>query len=59
MDVDINDIVVDKKEVNEVSFVSLEDLMDLDISTTCSYIRELAPKLLEIAKNNKKKTRVI
>ena len=59
MDVDINDIVVDKKEVNEVRFVSLKDLMDLDISTTCSYIRKLAPELLEIAKNNKKNTRVI
>ena len=59
MDVDINDIVVDKKEVNKVSFVSLKDLMKLDISTTCSYIRELAPELLEIAKNNKKNTRVI
>ena len=48
-------ITIQENEVEQYSFVSLEELLRLDISTTCSYIRELAPKLLETAENIKKR----
>ena len=50
-------ITIQESEVEKYSFVSLEELLSLDISTTCSYITELAPKLLETAEEIKKRNR--
>lgn len=46
-DVDIKDITVQESEVDKVCFVSLDELLKLDVSSTCSYIKELAPKMYE------------
>ena len=46
-DVDLEDITIQESEVDKISFVSLDELLNLDISTTCSYIKEIAPKIYE------------
>lgn len=44
-DVNLKDIIIQESEVDKICFVSLDELLSLDISTTCSYIKELAPKI--------------
>ena len=51
-DISLEDITIQENEVDLVKYVSLEELMNLDISTTCSYIKELAPKIYDIYKKN-------
>ena len=46
-DVSLDDIVVQESEVDEVRFVSLEELLKMDISTTCSYIISQGPDILK------------
>ena len=41
-DVKLSDIVIQESEVDKVCYVSINELLDLDISTTCSYIKKLA-----------------
>lgn len=53
MDVNLNDISIQKSEVDKVCICSLEELLKLDISTTCSYIKELAQKMRDICYNKK------
>jgi len=40
LDVDLNDITIQKEEVDEIKWVSKEELLKLDISTTCQYIKK-------------------
>lgn len=39
MNLDINDITIQKEEVEEIRWVTPKELLELDISTTCSYIK--------------------
>lgn len=39
INLNINDITIQTEEVEEIRWVSPEELLKLDISTTCSYIR--------------------
>ena len=43
----LEDIVVQKNEVDKVYFVSLDELMEMDVSTTCSYIRDEGQAILD------------
>ena len=46
LDVDLNDITIQESEVAEVCYKSLDEILaSHEISTTCSYIKELAPRL--------------
>lgn len=51
-DIDLENITIQENEVDLVKYVSLEELINLDISTTCSYIKEIAPKIYDIYKKN-------
>lgn len=51
-DVNISDITIQESEVDKVCYVSKEELLDLDISTTCSYIKTLASKIYEDHQKN-------
>lgn len=52
-DVNLKNITIQESEVDKVCFVSLDELLKLDVSTTCSYIREIAPSIYdEFKKNN-------
>ena len=46
-DVKLSDVTIQESEVDKVCFVSLDELLELDISTTCSYIKEFAYNMLE------------
>ena len=46
-DVNLDDIVIQESEVDKICYVTLDELLDLDVSTTCSYIKELAPKMYD------------
>ena len=46
-DVKLDEIVIQESEVDKVSFVSLEEIKNMDFSTTCAYIKDLAPKMYE------------
>ena len=48
-------ITIQETEVEQIKFVSPEELLKLDISTTCSYIRELLPRLLETLEDIKQR----
>ena len=48
-------ITIQESEVEKYAFVSLDELLSLEISTTCSYIKELAPKLLRIVEAMRRK----
>lgn len=48
MDVKIEDIKIQEEEVEEIRFVSLEDLVLMDLSTTCEYIKDNIAKYLDI-----------
>jgi len=48
-DIDINQITIQAEEVEEVRFVSLDELLELDVSTTCQYIKELATLIFQKA----------
>ena len=43
----LEDITVQENEVDKVCFVSLDELMTIDVSTTCSYIREQGAAILD------------
>ena len=58
-DVKLDDISVQESEVDAIRYVSLEELQSLDFSTTCSYIRKMAPEIYEIFKNYKEKKKQI
>ena len=47
LDIDLNDITIQKDEVDKVAFVSLDELLSLDISSTCSYIRDFGDDILK------------
>ena len=47
LDVDINRVKIQESEVDKICFVSLKELFKLDVSSTCSYIKEMAPYILE------------
>ena len=49
-DVNLSDIKTQESEVDKVCFVTLDELVNLDISSTCSYIRDYAKKMLEYYK---------
>lgn len=46
-DIDITKIKIQEEEVEEIRFVSKSKLLDLDISTTCEYIKEIADKIFD------------
>lgn len=46
LDVDLNNITIQKEEVDEIKWVSKEELLKLDISTTCQYIKKDIDKFL-------------
>ena len=46
-DVKLEDITIQESEVDTVCYVSLDELLNLDVSTTCSYSKELAYKMYE------------
>lgn len=48
-------ITIQETEVEQIKFVSPEELLKLDISTTCSYIRELLPRLLKTLEDIKQR----
>ncbi len=48
MDVKIEDIKIQEEEVEEIRFVSPEDLVLMDLSTTCEYIKDNIAKYLDI-----------
>ena len=50
IDVDLERIVIQEDEVEQICFVSLDELLKLDISTTCSYIKEYGQQMLDIIK---------
>ena len=52
-DVELKDIRIQESEVDSIRFVSLEELLELDISTTCSYIKEFGPKIYDEFKHHK------
>ena len=52
-DVDLKEISIQESEVAEIAWVSLNELLNLDISTTCSYIKELALAILDVVKEDK------
>ena len=52
VDVKLSDITIQESEVDKVCYVTKEELLDLDVSTTCSYIKTLASKIYE---NHQKK----
>lgn len=47
IDVSLDDIIIQKEEVDRVSFVSLDELLTLDVSSTCSYIKDFGNDILE------------
>ena len=51
--VNLENVKIQESEVESVRFVSLEELLNLDISTTCSYIKELGPKIFDEFKHHK------
>ena len=46
-DVKLSNITIQESEVDKVCYVTKEELLDLDVSTTCSYIKTLASKIYE------------
>lgn len=48
-DIDINEIKIQEEEVEEIKFVTLEELLKLDISTTCQYVKEIAELIFQKA----------
>ena len=52
VDVNLEDVTIQESEVDKVCFVSLNELLKLDVSTTCSYIGEMAPIIYEDFKKN-------
>jgi len=46
-DIDITKIKIQEEEVEEIRFVSKSELLDLDISTTCEYVKEIADKIFD------------
>ena len=51
-DVKLSDITIQESEVDKVCYVTKEELLDLDVSTTCSYIKTLASKIYEDHQKN-------
>ena len=47
VDVNLEDVTIQESEVDKVCFVPLNELLKLDVSTTCSYIGEMAPVIYE------------
>lgn len=47
LDINLSDIVVQESEVDKISLVSLDELLSLDISSTCSYIKDFGHDILE------------
>ncbi len=52
LDIDIEDITIQKEEVDEIRWVSSEELLKLDISTTCQYIKQNINEFLKFIDNN-------
>ena len=48
IDISLDDIIIQENEVDMVNFVSLDELLSLDISSTCSYIKEYGKDMLDI-----------
>ena len=55
IDVNPEDIIIQENEVDKVCFVSLDELLTLDVSTTCSYIKDFGYNILEWALTSHKK----
>ena len=51
-DVKLSDIIIQESEVDKVCYVTKEELLDLDVSTTCSHIKTLASKIYEDHQKN-------
>lgn len=53
-DIDINQMKIQEEEVERFRFVTREELLDLDISTTCQYIKEIIDLLFSpVSEKNK------
>lgn len=52
LDVDIEDITIQEEEVDEIRWVSPENLLKLDISTTCQYIKKDIDQFLRAIEDN-------
>lgn len=48
MDIDIAKLHIQEEEVEEIRYVSKDELMNLDLSTTCGYVKEIADKIFGI-----------
>jgi len=59
IDIDINDITIQKEEVEEVKILSLEKLLTMDISTTCQYIKQIGKIISQKADEQIKKSKDI
>lgn len=53
--INLENIKIQESEVDKVAFVTLDEFLAFDISTTCSYIKELAPMMKEKIKEIKTK----
>ena len=53
--INLENIKIQESEVDKVAFVTLDEFLAFDISTTCSYIKELAPRMKEKIKEIKTK----
>ena len=47
IDIDISKIEIQEEEVEEIRVVTREELLDLDFSTTCQYVKEIINLLFE------------
>lgn len=50
IDLNVEDITIQKEEVEEIRWVTAKELLELDISTTCSYIKTC---ITDFVKENK------
>lgn len=57
IDININDIVIQQEEVEEVKILPLKEVLTLDISTTCEYIKQIGEKINTKASDQLKKIR--
>lgn len=57
-DVNLDDIILQEIEVSEARYVSLEELLEMDISSTCQYIKEIGKKLQDIASSHRNKQKI-
>ena len=48
-DVSLEDLTIQESEIDQICYVPLDELLTLDVSTTCSYIRELGQTIYKLS----------